>query len=121
MPLQRAPPRVREESWRACPTIASISTAPALRRATLAVYAVFILSGFAFASWAARIPQVRDALGLSPRALGLVLLAAAVGSVSSMPVAGMVIARLGTARTVTVMALVAATGLATAGIGYRIG
>jgi fucose permease len=121
MPLQRAPPRVREESWRACPTIAPIPAAPVLRRATLAVYAVFILSGFAFASWAARIPQVRDALGLSPRGLGLVLLAAAIGSVSSMPVAGMVIGRLGTSRTVTVMALVAATGLATAGIGYRIG
>ena len=41
----------------------------ALRRATGAVYAVFILSGFAFASWASRIPQVRDALGLSPRSL----------------------------------------------------
>ena len=54
---------------------------PALRRATVAVYAVFVASGFAFASWASRIPQVRDALELSPRSLGLVLLATAVGSV----------------------------------------
>ena len=60
----------------------------ALRRATTAVYAVFILSGFAFASWASRIPQVRDALELSPRSLGLVLLAIAVGSVSSMVALG---------------------------------
>jgi hypothetical protein len=43
------------------------------------VYAVFILSGFTFASWASRIPQVRDALELTPRSLGLVLLAIAVG------------------------------------------
>ncbi len=42
-----------------------------LPRATRAVYAVFILSGFAFASWASRIPQVRDNLELSPRQLGL--------------------------------------------------
>ena len=61
--------------------------ARALRRATAAVSAVFILSGFAFASWASRIPQVRDNLELSPRQLGLVLLAIAVGSVISMPVA----------------------------------
>jgi fucose permease len=92
-----------------------------LRHATGAVYAVFILSGFAFASWASRIPQVRDALGLSPRGLGLVLLAIAVGSVTSMPLAGLVVARLGTARTITVMALVAAAGLVTAGLGYPAG
>jgi fucose permease len=92
-----------------------------LRRATAAVYAVFILSGFAFASWASRIPQVRDALGLSPRGLGLVLLAIAAGSVSSMPLSGLVVGRLGTARTIMVMALLAAAGLATAGIGYRVG
>ena len=92
-----------------------------LRRATAAVYAVFILSGFAFASWASRIPQIRDALELTPRALGLVLLAIAVGSVSSMPLSGLIVGRLGTARTVGVMALVAAAGLATAGLGHRVG
>ena len=66
----------------------SETSSRALRRATGAVYAVFILSGFAFASWASRIPQIRDALGLSPRALGLVLLAIAVGSVMSMLLSG---------------------------------
>ena len=92
-----------------------------VRRATRAVYAVFILSGFAFASWASRIPSIRDALDLSPRTLGLVLLAIAVGSVVSMPLAGVVVGRLGTAHTVAVMALVAAAGLATAGLGYPVG
>src|SRR6476660_9949843 len=93
----------------------------AVRRATAAVYAVFILSGFTFASWASRIPQVRHALDLTPRTLGLVLLAIAVGSVSSMPLSGLVVARLGTARTVAAMALVSAAGLTTAGLGYRVG
>jgi fucose permease len=92
-----------------------------LARATRAVYAVFILSGFAFASWASRIPQVRDSLELSPRSLGLVLLAMAVGSVISMPLAGLVVSRLGAARTITVMALVAAAGLVTAGVGQGVG
>ncbi len=97
------------------------SPTPQVRRATLAVYTVFILSGFAFASWAARIPQVRDALELSPRGLGLVLLATAIGSVVSMPLAGVVVARLGPARTVAVTSVVAAVGVATAAFGYRIG
>ena len=47
------------------------------------------------------------------------LLAIAVGSVISMPLAGVVIARLGTARTVAVMACIAAAGLATAAVGAR--
>jgi fucose permease len=101
--------------------VPSETSSRSVDRATAAVYAVFILSGFAFASWASRIPQVRDALGLSPRALGLVLLAAAVGSVTSMPLSGVIVGRLGTARTIAVMALVAAVGLATAGLGYRVG
>ncbi|RKQ87145.1 fucose permease [Solirubrobacter pauli] len=92
-----------------------------LSAATRAVYAVFILSGFAFASWASRIPSVRDSLDLSPRSLGLVLLAMAVGSVIAMPLAGVVVGRLGTARTITVMALIGATGLALAGVGQSIG
>lgn len=92
-----------------------------LSAATRAVYAVFILSGFAFASWASRIPSVRDSLELSPRSLGLVLLAMAIGSVLSMPLAGVIVGKLGTARTITVMALVAATGLALAGVGQAIG
>ena len=92
-----------------------------LSRATAAVYVVFILSGFAFASWASRIPQIRDELELSPQKLGLVLLAIAVGSVTAMPLSGLVVGHLGTARTVAVTSLVAAAGLATAAVGYRIG
>jgi fucose permease len=100
---------------------AAPSPAPALRRATAAVSAVFIAAGFAFASWASRIPQVRDALDLSPRELGLVLLAIAVGSIISMPLAGLVVGRLGTARTIAVMSCIGAAGLATAAIGTRVG
>jgi predicted MFS family arabinose efflux permease len=91
------------------------------RRAMYAVYAVFILNGFAFASWASRIPQVRDGLELNPQKLGLVLLAIAIGSLVSMPLAGVVISRIGAARTVSVMSLIGAAGLAIAAIGYKAG
>ena len=91
------------------------------RKAMYAVYAVFILNGFMFATWASRIPQVRDGLELNPQRLGLVLLAIAIGSLISMPLAGLVIARLGAARTVSVMSLIGASGLAIAAIGYQYG
>ena len=99
--------------------IAGSRPVPAVRRATRAVYAVFILSGFAFASWASRIPQVRDALDLSQSGLGLILLAMAVGSVIALPLAGLVVARLGTRRTIAVTAGVAGLGLAGAAVGSR--
>ncbi len=95
--------------------------APALGRATRGVYLVFIGAGLAFASWAARIPQVREELGLSPAGLGLVLLGLAVGSLIALPSAGLIVHRIGAARTIVVMSVVAATGLAVAGMGVLVG
>jgi MFS family permease len=89
-----------------------------VRPARNAVYVCFIGSGFAFASWAARIPQVRARLEVTPGVLGLILLSAAVGSAIGIPLAGIFVARLGEARTVVMTSLVAAAGLATIAIGY---
>lgn len=86
-----------------------------------AVYVAFIGSGFAFASWASRIPTVRDELGATPGELGLILLAVAAGSLIALPLAGLVVTRLGAARTIIIMAIVLALGLATVAIGYRSG
>lgn len=92
-----------------------------VRRARNAVYAVFIWNGFAFASWASRIPQVRGALQITPGVLGLILLCMAVGSALATPLSGLVITWLGEARAVAVMSVTAAAGLATAGLGSRVG
>ncbi|GAA3625698.1 MFS transporter [Microlunatus ginsengisoli] len=92
-----------------------------VRSAVLATYAVFIASGFAFASWASRIPQVRDRLELAPSQLGFVLLSVAAGSVIAMPSAGMIIGRFGSRATVRGTALLAMSGLAVVAIGYQWG
>ena len=47
------------------------------RRARNAVFVAFVGSGFGFASWASRIPQIRDAVQATPSELGLILLAIA--------------------------------------------
>ena len=92
-----------------------------VRSATRAVYTAFIGNGFLFASWAARIPQVRDGLRVSPGALGLILLSIAVGSTIATPLSGLVITWLGDSRTVAVMSLTAAAGMATVAVGYTYG
>jgi MFS family permease len=86
-----------------------------------ATYLAFIASGMAFASWASRIPQVRDALSLTPATLGLVLLASAAGSVIAMPLSGPVITRIGSQRTASVMSILTAISLAGVAIGYQQG
>jgi predicted MFS family arabinose efflux permease len=93
----------------------------AVRAATRATYAAFAGSGFAFASWATRIPQVRDHLRLDPSELGLVLLAIAAGSVLALPASGPVIARIGSRRTVGAMALLLGLALAGVATGQLVG
>jgi MFS family permease len=81
-------------------------------------YIAFIGSGFAFASWASRIPQVRDHLHFSPARLGLVLLAIAAGSVIALPLAGPVVHRFGSRCTITVLAALLSAGMAIVACGY---
>lgn len=85
------------------------------------MYLVFTGAGLASASWFARIPQVREELRLTPASLGLVLLAIAVGALIALPSAGLIVHRIGSAKTIVAMSLVSATGLATAGVGVPVG
>ena len=90
-------------------------------RATRATYVAFAADGFAFASWASRIPQVKVRLGLDASQLGLLLLAVAAGSVLALPVSGAVVGRFGSRRTVAAAALVAGVALMIVAVGYRAG
>ncbi|GIF05449.1 MFS transporter [Actinoplanes siamensis] len=92
-----------------------------VRAATTATYAAFIGSGFAFASWASRIPQIRDRLALDSSELGLVLLAIAAGSLLALPLSGPVVTRIGSSRTVIAMSALLAVGLTTAALGSLAG
>ncbi|PZS33153.1 MAG: MFS transporter, partial [Pseudonocardiales bacterium] len=100
---------------------APVASDTAALRAQRAVYVAFIGAGFAFASWASRIPQVRDRLGVTPAVLGLILLSVAVGSLIALPLAGVIVTKLGASRTVGILAVILATGLAVAAVGYRFG
>lgn len=92
-----------------------------VRSASAAVHTTFIGSGVLMATWASRIPQVRDRLQLEPSQLGLVLLAIACGSVLALPLSGPVIARVGTRRTVIGMALLMVAAMGVIAVGYLAG
>jgi len=95
--------------------------APVVRRAKWGTTVAFVASGFAFASWASRIPSTRDQLGLTTGEVGLVLLALASGSVLALPLAGAVIARLGSQRVVQLGSLLLVVAMAGIAAGVTVG
>lgn len=100
---------------------ASAALDPDVRRAVRAVYVVFIGAGFGLASWASRIPQIRDQLHVTPGTLGLILLCGALGSLVALPISSILIMRLGESRAVTVFSTLFAVGTATIGLGVLAG
>ena len=92
-----------------------------LPAATRATYIAFIACGIPIASWASRLPQIRDRLHLTSADLGLVLLSIAAGSIAALLLAGVIVGRFHSRPTVTVMAVlhgIAVVGLA---FGYLVG
>ena len=73
-----------------------------LSRRRAALCAVFAAHGFMFASWAVRVPAVKEQTGASSAALGLALLGLSAGAVATMLLAGALCRRFGSPR-VTVL------------------
>ncbi len=92
-----------------------------VRLASTAVFVVFLLAGWNFASWASRLPAVRDALGLTPDRMGLLLLVGSFGSLLALPLSGLVVERLGARRTVLGFGLLNALGYAVGCVGVATG
>lgn len=82
-----------------------------------AVFLVFGLNGFLFASLVSRIPDLRSGLDLDNGPLGLLLLSVAAGSVLAMPTAGAVIARTSAGTVVRLGVLLDAGGLVVTAVG----
>ena len=75
-------------------------------RARVSVSILFLVHGLVFSTWVSRIPAVQAHLRLRPSELGLALLGIAVGSMISMPAAGVLMARIGTGAVAAFSSLV---------------
>ncbi len=64
----------------------------------IAVSVFFFIAGFVFASWASRIPDIKNQLHLSDAGLGSVLLALPIGLMVGLPLAGFLVARYGSKK-----------------------
>ncbi|MEU7403298.1 MFS transporter [Streptomyces sp. NPDC044948] len=79
-------------------------------RGQLAISALFLSLGFQYATWAARIPAIKSDLDLSAGEVGVLLMAAGVGSAVAFPAVAYLMRRLGSRR----LALLSQLGLALA-------
>ena len=73
---------------------------PRLRHWRNAVFTIFGLSGFEFATWASRVPAVRDLLHASTEEMGFLILGLAAGAIAGLLASSHIVARLGATRTI---------------------
>lgn len=86
-----------------------------------AVFVVFALPGIAFASWAGRLPDVRDALEIRVDQVGALIFGIAVGSILGLVLSSHIVARFGARATIRWGMIVMAAGLVIAGLGVTLG
>ena len=85
------------------------------------LFVIFGLCGLSIASWASRIPAVKQALQVSTSSMGILIFGLAAGSIVGLLASSHVIARIGARRTIAVVLTVGAVGFAIAGFGVSIG
>ena len=92
-----------------------------MREARVALTFVFLADGAMVGSWASRIPAVKDGLGLTTSQLGVALFAMSLGALVSMPLAGWLDQRVGSARIALVALLGGGSSLWLAGLAGSLG
>jgi fucose permease len=85
-----------------------------------AIFVIFAACGVSAASIAARIPTISLSLDLSTAQVGLLLFGIAIGSISGLLAAGHIVSTFGARRTIVVVFVFAALGLATAAFGIAV-
>ncbi|WP_051325832.1 MFS transporter [Glycomyces tenuis] len=88
---------------------------PELARWRNAVLVIFALSGFVFANWAARIPNVRDVLGATTGEMGVLIVGMSIGAILGLIASSHVITRLGASAAIRWFLTLAAVGLIAVG------
>jgi MFS family permease len=86
-----------------------------------AIFVIFALSGISIASWVARLPAVRDQLGIDTAQVGLLIFAMSAGSVLGLIAAPPVMLRIGARAGMVAVLCLVALGLVGIGVGTGIG
>jgi MFS family permease len=77
---------------------------PTQRYYRIGVSTFYFIQGLSFATWASRIPDIKDALHLSDGALGSILFALPLGQLAAMALSGFLVSRFGSRRILSIAA-----------------
>ena len=91
-------------------------TDPALRWSRAAIFSYFFILGVATATWAARLPAIKESLGLSDGQLGLALFAVPAGSVLTLALSGRIADRFGAVRVLRIAGVLTPAALIPIGL-----
>lgn len=80
-------------------------------RYRITVFCYFFCQGIGYASWASRIPNIKNDLGLSEAQLGTMLLMLPIGQMITMPFSGKVVAKYGSGKTIAFVSILYAAVL----------
>ena len=75
-------------------------------RYRLSIFGYFFCQGICFASWASRIPTIKQNLHLSEAQLGTMLLMLPIGQLITMPLSGKLVTKLGSAKVIAFTSVV---------------
>ena len=104
------------------PTSTSTRTRRELSAWRNAVFVIFILSGLSLATWVARIPGIRDDLGLGkdPAAIGLLILGLSIGSIVGLTASSPILLRFGPHRGMVAALAIVSVGMLSIGFGSTV-
>ena len=94
-----------------------VLTRPQYVRWRTAIFAIFLASGLSIATWASRVPTIKETLGVDNIQIGLMLLGAGIASIVGLSLATPVLARFGARTGMLVAMIVFAAGVLLIGIG----
>jgi MFS family permease len=95
-------------------------TPPGLRQSRSAILGYFFVLGVATATWAARLPAIKQSLHLSDGRLGLALFAVPAGSVLTLALSGRIADRFGAVRVLRVAGVLCPAALIPIGLAWNL-
>lgn len=84
-----------------------------------AIFTIFLVMGVGFASWASRLPAVKNDLGINDLQVGILLFVAGAASIVGLSLANVMVARWGARRGMFATILTFSLGIVVAGVGVE--
>ena len=84
-----------------------------------AVFAIFLASGLSIATWAARVPDIKQDIGVDNAQLGLMLLAGGIASILGVTASSVILARFGARKGMLGAMILFGSGLSFLGLGAQ--